>query len=584
MTKRSPIVSVLGHVDHGKSSILDALRKTKITVGEAGGITQAIGASIMPMSVIRDRCGDMMDALNIKQDLPGLLFIDTPGHAAFTSLRKRGGALADIAILVVDINEGFQPQTIEAIQILRDKKTPFLIAANKVDRVPGFDRKSSNFIKNYKKQTKGVQQNIDNKLYEIVGSLYEEFQIESERYDRVDNFTKKIAIVPCSAITNVGLDELLLVLTGLSNKYLEKGLKLDSEGSAEGVIIEIKETKGLGKTLDTILYDGNLSVGDEIIVGTLDGPKKSKVRALLIPSGLQDMRDAKAGFKHVQQVYAATGVKVVLSNIPDNIISGMPLMSYADDAKEVKNKIKKQIDIDVVSLEKEGVVIKADTIGGLEALSNLLSEKNIPVRKASVGPVTKKDVLDAKSSLETNPKYAVVLGFNVPVNYRGEVKVIVHPIIYNIILDYESWQEELEEKMVEASVGSLARPAELKVLRNCVFRQSNPCILGVEVLRGKLSTNCKVMKSDGSKVSIVQNIQKNNEKIDVASSGDQVAISLPDATAGRQVSEDDVLMTDLDEFTFRNWKDNSKYLSEEEKAVIKDIARVKREQNSLWGV
>lgn len=583
MSKRSPIVSVLGHVDHGKSTILDALRKTNVTVGEAGGITQAIGASIMPMSVIEERCGDLMKKLNVK-NLPGLLFIDTPGHAAFTSLRKRGGALADIAILVVDITEGFQPQTIEAIQILKDKKTPFLIAANKVDKIPGFNRQNSNFLKNYKKQTKGVQQNIDNKIYEIVGSLYEEYTLESERYDRVENFTKTIAIVPCSAIHNVGLDELLMVLTGLSSKFLEKGLSYDAEGLAEGVVIEIKDSKGLGKTLDTILYDGNLSVGDEVVIGTLQGPVKSKVRALLIPSGLKDMRDTKAGFKHVDKVYAATGVKVVLSDTPDNVISGMPLISFNEDASKAIKKVKKQINVDVVDLSKEGVVIKADTIGGLEALSNLLEAKNIPVRKASVGPVTKKDALDAKSSLETNPEYAVVLGFNVPVNTKSDTKIIAKPIIYNIILEYEKWKEELKEKLIETRIGKLTRPAKLKVLRNCIFRQSNPCIAGIEVLQGKLTTNSKVMKNDGSKVSVVQNIQKNKETVRLAESGEQVAISLPEATAGRQISEDDELYTDMDEFTFRNWKDNSKFLTEEEKEVIKEIARIKRNQNSLWGV
>ena len=129
---------VLGHVDSGKTSILDKIRGTGVQGREAGGITQAIGASIIPIETIKKICGKLLDSLNIKLTLPGLLFIDTPGHAAFVNLRKRGGNLADIAILVININEGLMPQTIESINILKQYKTPFIIAVNKIDLVNGW--------------------------------------------------------------------------------------------------------------------------------------------------------------------------------------------------------------------------------------------------------------------------------------------------------------------------------------------------------------------------------------------------------------------------------------------------------------
>lgn len=585
MALRSPIVSVLGHVDHGKSSILDAIRDTDVTQGEKGDITQAIGASIMPSSVIEKRCSSLMESLGFTLELPGLLFIDTPGHAAFSSLRKRGGGLADIAIVVVDINEGFKPQTVEAIKILRQRETPFLIVANKVDLISGWEDHGDNSLQSYQKQTDSVRQRFDNGIYEIVGDMYEEFEMESERYDKVDDFSEKVAIVPCSAIQNTGLDELLTVLAGISQRFLEQGLGLDVEGPGEGVIVEVKEYKGLGTVLDIILYDGTLDVGEKVFVGTINGVHQSKIRTMLCPKGLDDMRGEKTKFDHVENVSAATGVRVVLSDTPDDVIAGMPLVALGSDAEKAKKTVEEQIHTDFVNTKDEGVIIKADTIGGLEALAQMLEEKNIPVRKASIGPVSKKDILNAKASLEIDPTHAAVLGFNVEgmAAEDDKINVITEPITYNIIKRYEDWVEEVENRLSKKAIGELPRPGKMKVLRNCIFRQSNPCILGVEVLNGKVKNRTRVFKKE-NRVSIIKSIQKNNESIETAEKGDQVAISLPDATSGRQVDEDDILYTDMDEFSFRKWKRHSEHLSSDEKKVIKEIADIKREENSLWGV
>ncbi|MCX6707042.1 MAG: GTP-binding protein [Candidatus Woesearchaeota archaeon] len=253
---RSPICSVLGHVDHGKSSILDSIRGTCVVKGEAGLITQAIGASIIPLGTIKAKCGKLLETMNMTFTIPGLLFIDTPGHAAFTSLRKRGGALADIAIVVIDINEGFKPQTIEAIEILKNNKTPFIIAANKIDLIPGWKISQKSILQNIMEQSPDVITKIDMKLYEIVGQIHEKFSMNSERFDRVDDFTKQIAIVPCSAKTGEGLQELIMVIAGLAQRFLEKALDFNIDGPAKGSIMEVKEDKGLGKTIDVIIYDG----------------------------------------------------------------------------------------------------------------------------------------------------------------------------------------------------------------------------------------------------------------------------------------------------------------------------------------
>lgn len=583
MAIRSPIVSVLGHVDHGKSSILDSLRGSKVAEGEAGGITQAIGASIMPLETIKERCGDMLTNLNIT--IPGLLFVDTPGHAAFTSLRKRGGSLADIAVVVVDINEGFQPQTLEAIEILKNTKTPFVIAANKVDVLPGFRKKGSNFMNSLKQQSDDVKEKLDNKIYEIVGSLHENFSLMSDRYDRVSNYTNQVAIIPCSATESVGIEELLMIITGLAQKYLEKNLNLDVSGPGKGVILEVKETLGMGKTLDVILHNGSLKVGDEVVVGGVDGAIVSKIKSIMTPHPLNDMMDKKSKYKSVKKVEAATGVKICLSKFDESIASGMPLLKIEEDKEESLREVNEQIESVEVDTDKDGVIVKADTIGSLEAMLTLLREHNIPIRKAKVGNITKKDVSDAESVFEENPLHAAILGFNVKeVDSTSRVKIIVQNIIYSIIDKYLEWQEEVEKELTKEKLEKINKPCKVEVLRNCIFRQSNPCIAGMRVLEGTAKNGVKLMNEEGSYVTYIKSMQEENDNVKEVTSGKDVAAQLPGVMAGRHINEGDVLYADLYEEEFRELKKNKKYLSKEELSLLKEIAIIKRKHNSLWGV
>ncbi|MEM4707693.1 MAG: GTP-binding protein, partial [Candidatus Anstonellales archaeon] len=281
---RSPIVAVLGHVDHGKTSILDAIRGSRVAAKEAGGITQMIGASYVSKQDIENLSSGLAEKLKIKLVVPGLLFIDTPGHEAFTNLRDRGGSIADIAILVVDVNEGFMPQTIESINILKRYKTPFVIAANKIDVLSGWNKQNTkSFLESLGKQREDVKLKLDEKIYSIVAKLGG-YGFNSERFDRVGDFSKEVAIIPISAKTHEGLAELLLLVAGLSQKYLEKELYINRDEPAKGSIIEVKEEKGMGTTIDAIIYDGVLKTGDEFYFLTNKGVKKTKIRALLLPN------------------------------------------------------------------------------------------------------------------------------------------------------------------------------------------------------------------------------------------------------------------------------------------------------------
>ncbi len=588
---RSPIVSVLGHVDHGKSSLLDAIRDTNILSTEAGAITQAIGASIVPVEVIRKKCGNLLEQLKLQLTIPGLLFIDTPGHAAFSSLRKRGGSLADIAIVVIDINEGFKPQTIEAIEILRASKTPFIIAANKIDNLASFRLEgmsgqsgSKSILGLLQDQEARTIQDFETKLYNVVGKLHENFNLVSERFDRVQDFTKEVAIIPITALKRKGLAEILMVLSALAQKFLENNLHFSVDGPAKATILEVKEEQGLGKTMDVILYNGTLRVNDPIVIGGLDKPIVTRVRALFEPAPLSEMRDKKSQYTSVKQAVAATGVKISCPDL-DKVLSGMPILSFVKGEEEAaKEHVQATIEEANVQTEKEGIVIKADNIGSLEALSVLLREQNIPIRKASVGPISKKDVADAESGYGQEPLHSVILGFNIKQEPSSKkVKIITSGIIYDLIDQYDAWKKEEEQKLIAEKLQGLTKPAKMEILQNCIFRQSNPCVAGVEILQGTLTTNTSLIKASGDKASYVKEIQLNKKNVTTIDKGEQVAISIPNITGGRQVHEGDILYTDISPIEYREFKKYSNLLSPEEKELLKEIAEIKRKQDPIWG-
>lgn len=589
MTLRSPICAIEGHVDHGKTSILDKIRGTSVIKGEAGKITQVIGASIVPLTTIKKISGQLLEKLNLKLTIPGLLFIDTPGHAAFNNLRKRGGALADIAILVVDINEGPKPQTIEAIEILKSDKTPFIVAANKIDLLPGWQHDPNlSLIENLNNQPTNVQENFEKKLYELVGKLHEQ-GFPSERFDRIEDHTKQLAIVPTSAQTGQGLPELLMVLAGLAQKFLEQCLECDIKKNAKGTVLEVKEEKGLGTTLDIILYDGHLKTNDTIVIGGIEKPITTKIRSLLEPLPLTEMREKKAKFKQVKEVFAATGVKITAPNL-NEAVAGMPIKScLPKDIEETQQELQKEIDQVLIETDKEGLVVKADSLGSLEALLVMLKEKKIPVKSASIGNITKKDISKADSGEDAFTK--IILGFNALITPDAEdflkdkeVKVIIKEVIYHLLESYEKYIEELKKKIELEQLNKLVRPCKFFVLKGYTFRQSNPAIVGTEIEVGKIKNGDPVMDKTGKNISKVKSLEAEGEKIALAEQGKQLAMSLEGVTVGRQVKEGEYYYTDVSEEDFKKLKELKSYLNEKEITVLKEIAEIKRKNSPVWGV
>ena len=594
MALRKVLVATLGHVDHGKTSLLDKIRRTAVTTGEAGGITQAIGVSIIPLETIRKICGRLMDVFKGQVTMPGLVVIDTPGHAAFTSLRKRGGSLADIAILVVDINEGFKPQTVESIEILKANKVPFVVAANKIDLIRGWSYDpAKNLLDNVNALDYKLQGEFEKKVYDLV-ARFNELGLPAERFDRIADYTKQLALIPLSAITGQGIPELLMVITGLAQKFLEQELHIEAAGPAQGTILEVKEEKGLGVTLDTIIYNGNLKVNDTIVIGGVDGAIATKVRALLEPAELSDMRDKKSKFSQVKEVFAATGVKIAAPGL-EKAIAGMPLRSCSGKSDEIERlKAEVQQEVESVIVEEsgeEGVIIKADTIGGLEALRHLLSAKDIPISSSSLGDITKKDLSRLESLQQSDEVHAVILGFNVKtapelqeyIKSKG-FTIITNNIIYQIIEEYEKYTENLQQQGELRELAALVRPCKFSLLKGYVFRQNNPAVVGIEVEVGRMKTGDPLMNKEGKRITFVKSLQENQEAVTEAVQGKQVALAMDGVTVGRQIHEGDYLYTDISEEHFKKLKELKKHLSAREIEVLKEIAGIKRKESPLWGM
>jgi translation initiation factor 5B len=579
---RQPIIVVLGHVDHGKTSLLDKIRNTTIANKESGGITQHIGASEVPISVIEKLSGPLLKKFGNKITIPGLLFIDTPGHEAFTNLRKRGGSLADLAILVVDITKNLEPQTYEALEILKEYKTPFVVAANKIDLITGWiNSGNSSFTDAISKQQPSAVERLDSLLYTLVGKL-SEVGFNSERFDRVSDFTKEILVLPVSAKTGEGISELLVYVTGIAQRFLDAQLNIDVNGPGKGSILERKEEKGLGSTIDIILYNGTLKINDTVAFATENGVATSKIKALLKPKFMQETKESKSKFYYVDFINAASGVKISGTGF-ENALAGSLIMST--EIPDYMNQINTELS-EVFAVDSKGIILKADTIGTIEALSRLLKDAGAEISKKGLGNVTKRDILDAYAMKATDPNSAVILAFNVNIEEDADnesqitgINVIKGDIIYKLIDDYKAWCDGEKKREKEAAEKSIIFPCAIQVLPNHCFRISHPAIFGVDIIGGRIKPGIQLINQEGAVVGKLRELQDNGTQLQEAKKGDSVAISVEDAVFGRQIKDNYILYSNINDSDYLLLKTKFKHLlNEDDLLLLEKIEKIKKDQ------
>ena len=584
---RQPIVVVLGHIDSGKTSLLDKIRGTAVQSREAGGITQHVGASFFPIETLEDLCGNLLEKVGGKIDIPGILVIDTPGHAVFTNLRNRGGSASDISILVIDAMKGIEVQTRESLDILRKRKVPFIIALNKLDTVPGW-RPSSSLTSSLKQLDESTRNNLDGRIYDVVGEL-SRHGIQSEAFYRLQDPKKQVAIVPVSAKTGEGIPELISLLIGLTQSYLKQ--KLTVSGDTRGIVLEVTEEPGLGDTANIILTDGILNKNDEIAVAKKEGAVLTKIKAIFMPKPLDEMRDPRDKFSPVNQVVAATGAKISTSDL-EGVLGGSPIIGINDGNLDlVKNEIESEIKSIFVETDSVGIIVKADTLGSLEAVVDTLKESNIAISTADTGMVSRKDVIKAQVITETDKYLGSILAFGVKVlddakeeaNKNG-IRIFSEPVLYDLVDEYRDWVTSDKENLQRTELDSIILPCKFQLIKGMVFRRNGPAVCGVEILGGSLKHKSSIINSEGKEVGVVKQIKDNGENIQNAPKGSEVSISMNEPVIGRTIREGEILYSLPANIGVRLLKDrHSDSLSEDELTILDEIIELRRKVVPLYG-
>lgn len=488
---RSPICCILGHVDTGKTKLLDKIRQTNVQEGEAGGITQQIGATYFPVDAIKQKTQVVNRDDSFEFKVPGLLVIDTPGHESFSNLRSRGSSLCNIAILVVDIMHGLEPQTLESMKLLRDRKTPFIVALNKIDRLYGWKKVDNNgFQESLALQNKGVQNEFSKRLADTKVAFAEQ-GFNSELYYENKSMAKFVSLVPTSAHTGEGIPDMLKLIIQLTQERMVGSLMYLSE--VQCTVLEVKAIEGFGMTIDVILSNGILREGDRIVLCGVDGAITTNIRALLTPAPLKELR-LKSAYVHNKEVKAALGVKISAPNL-EGAIAGSRLMVVGpdDDESDIEAEVESDLGALFSRVEKSGrgVTVQASTLGSLEALLDFLKVSKIPVANVGIGPVFKRDVMNCGTMLEKNKEYAVMLCFDVKIDKEAQayadeqgIKIFTADIIYHLFDAFTKHMELIAEKKKEDSKLLAVFPCVLNPV--AVFNKTGPIVVGVDVVEGQL--------------------------------------------------------------------------------------------------
>lgn len=543
------------------------------------------------METLTTISGQIMSKTGGQLRIPGLLVIDTPGHEVFSNLRMRGGSAADIAIVLVDVLKGLENQTLESIEILKQRKVPFLVALNKVDMIKGWRKESKGFLAAVmKEQPPEWNDELEERLYNVVGGL-SRLGFDSDAFYRIKDFRKQVSIVPISARYGVGIPELLAVLIGLAQQFLsEKLVAVDETGRAKGIILELQEEVGIGQTANIILTEGKLSVGDRIVLVRRDGAIPSKVKALFMPKPLDEMRDPRDKFTPVDQVYSAAGVKLVSTDL-EGVIPGTSVTTFHDDREfqAIRADAEKDLGTLVSKADIDGLVVKAGNIGGLEALLRMLDQRGIPVRMADIGDITKRDIIEAEAVSEHDPYLGVIVGFDVKVVAEAKesakgAQIITSDVIYDAIEGYVQWAARKREEDERNKLSTIVPPARLKALPRMFFRRNDPAVFGVEITAGRLRPKVRLIDSNGVELGVVEQIQENAKPVSEATRGMQVAISVRGPTLGRQIKENDVLYSFPTSADVRLLKgDLAGTLKEDDREALEEIVHIRSAKDVMYG-
>lgn len=556
---RSPIICVLGHVDTGKTKLLDYIRKTHVQDNEAGGITQQIGATFVPPFSIHEQAKYVKSKAEV--EIPGLLIIDTPGHESFTNLRSRGSSLCDIAILVIDIMHGIEKQTIESINLLKQRKTPFVVALNKIDRLYEWRTNIRKDIEdNVASQSTNTKLEFNKRAKEVIVQLAEQSINASLFWENPDP-RQWVSLVPTSAHTGEGMGNMLNLIVHLTQTMLAKRIQYVAD-TLDATVLEVKAIPGLGTTIDVILINGKLREGDKVVLAGHDGPIVTNIRSLLVPQPLKELR-VKSPYEELKVIYGSMGVKICAHDL-EKAVAGLQMYIATSEAEieRLKALCWNQFShaMKAIKCKPEGVYVQASTLGSLEALLEFLKESKIPYAGVRIGPVVKKDVMKASTMLEHSPDHAVILAFDVKIERDAQemadatgVKIFQAEIIYHLFDRFTEYKAKLKADRKEANRNKAVFPCKLRILPNCIFNKRDPIVVGVNIEDGILvpGTPIAVPSKDLDLIGVVSTIEHDHKALESARKGQEVCIKIDHTSSdapklyGRHFDLNDILCSKI---------------------------------------
>lgn len=567
---RSPVICVMGHVDTGKTKILDKIRHSHVQDGEAGGITQQIGATFVPLETIREQTSMVKDFQDYELQLPGLLVIDTPGHESFSNLRSRGSSVCDMAILVVDIMHGLEPQTIESITMLKKRKTPFVVALNKVDRLYDWKRgPESDIINTMKKQKRHVKDEFEERVKEIVVEFAKQ-ELNVKLFHENDDPVEWISMVPTSAHSGDGMGNLIGLVMKYSQSMLPKRLAFSEE--LQCTVLEVKAIQGLGTTIDVILTNGRLKCGDTIVIAGVEGPIVTHIKGLLMPQPLKELR-VKNPYNKFDQLKSAQGVKILAKDLDKALAGTQLLVAHKDDEIELlKEEVQSEVDkmLRGIKLQDRGVFVQASTLGSLEALLEFLKTSKIPYAGIGIGPVHKRDIMKASVMLEHDTQWAVILAFDVKVEREAQeladstgVKIFTADIIYHLFDSFMQHREDLKKQKQDEFRSIAVFPCKIRIMPNNVFKTRDPIVCGVTIDAGQLRRNTPICvpSKDFLTVGYITSMEFNHKPVEIARVGQEVCVKIetppgePPKMVGRHFEETDILVSKISRESINALKD-----------------------------
>lgn len=531
---RSPICCVFGHVDSGKTTLLDTIRGTTMQTKEAGNITQQIGTTFIPISEITN-----------ESKLPGILVVDTPGHEAFINIRKKGSSISDIAIVVIDILKGLEPQTMESIKLLKLNRIPFVVAVNKCDRLVKYNPKipiNGGIFEHFNNQPDDTKTHMFRMINNIKGQFYGE-DINVELANVNDDFKRVISMIPISAKNKLGIVDLLEFVVNLIETRAAATLILKDE--VECTVLDVKNLKGLGIVLDCVLINGKLEVGDTIMLLDRFGQTiTTKIKILKVPIGMRELQE-RVECTQEKIVVASKGVRIVPTCAPD-VIAGYNLILIRNDGDIVEgelilNNLWESVRTNL-NHEGRGVRLHCPNISSMEAVVSLLVNKNIPISNIKIGPVHKKDLMevvaansDSNEDMWSINPYCCILAFSVTiadelVNNSVGAKIIESDIIYSLIDKYEAYKKTFIKNAITALKNVIVYPAILQIIdEHHIFHISKPIIIGVK-FKGKINIGqpINVLTENGAvlKLGNITNI-KNKKGDDLLEAfNDEVSVAM----------------------------------------------------------